>query len=231
MPSWSIHLKIGKELLNRMDLDMDKFLFGSTIPDTDYDWKLKRFKAHYYGNLKFPKCPYENMIDIDAFFNDYKEVLNDDLIKGYYAHLLADNFYNEYIYYNKWLQKDNKVIGIKTIKGDIIDVSEDYCLTAEYKHIDLELYGRRLFKDDVVILPEDASNINESIKLLKDNFITDDNVKDRLKYLHSEFIDSYLRESEEDKKKEYLLFTKDELDELLNKCTEYIYNKIRELEI
>ena len=230
MPSWSIHLKIGKELLKRMDLDKDKFLFGSTIPDTDYEWKLERFKAHYYGNLKFPKCPFENMIDIEAFLKDYKEVLNDDLIKGFYAHLLADNYYNEYIYYNKWIQKDNKVVGVKAIRGNIIDVKENNRLRADYKHKDLELYGKRLFKEDEVILPDNESKIIDSLKLLKDNFINEDNVRDRLKYLHGVFINKYLKEKEEDINKEYILFTKEELDNLLNNCIEYIYSKLRELD-
>lgn len=92
MPSWSIHLKIGKELNKKLNINNDSFMFGSLIPDADSDWKIGRFKAHYYGNLKFPKCPNENMIDLKAFINDYKEYMQNPLIIGYYCHLLTDNY-------------------------------------------------------------------------------------------------------------------------------------------
>ena len=229
MPSWSIHLKIGKDILKRINMDKDKFLFGSLIPDTDYDWNLKRFVAHYYGNLKFPKCPYENMIDLEAFKKDYKDILNVDLIKGYYTHLLIDNYYNEYTYYNKWVQEDNKVVGIKTITGEIIDVRDDYRKTGMYKHKDLELYGKKLFINEEVLLPDDVNSIKESIILLKGNFVSEKNVLNRIKYLHNDFIKTYLKIDEKDNEEEYLLFTKEELDKLLNDCTEYIYDKLREL--
>lgn len=50
MPSWSIHLKVGKELNKKLKLDNDLFMFGSLIPNTDKDWEKHRFEAHYYGD-------------------------------------------------------------------------------------------------------------------------------------------------------------------------------------
>ena len=229
MPSWTIHMKIGKEILKKIKMDKDLFLFGSLIPDTDYDWKLKRFSAHYYGKLKFPICPYENMIDLQAFKKDYEEVLNNDMIKGYYTHLLIDNFYNEYIYKNKWVQKNNVVVGIKTIKGEIINVSDNYRLAGYYKHKDLELYGKRIFLKEELVLPDDTSKIKESIKLLKDGFIKEENVDKRIKYLHGDFIDNFVKVKEEEKELDYLLFTKEELDNLMNKCIEYVYKELLSL--
>ncbi len=230
MPSWSIHLKIGKELVKELGLDKDKFLFGSLLPDTDYDWKVNRNLAHYYGKLKFPRCPSEDMVDIDGFINDYKDYLYDDLIKGYYAHLLADHYYNEYIYYNKWVQRDGKLVGVKTVKGDIIDVEDHYKLAARPKHRDLELYGKRLFLKEKIVFPEDEMKIIKYIDLLKDNFINKDNVIKRIKYLHSDYIDYFLKIREGEKGSKYKLFTEDELDNLLNGCIEYILEKLKELE-
>ena len=121
MPSWSIHLKIGKELNKILKIDEAKFMFGSLLPDTDKDWQINRFDAHYYGYLKFPKCPNENMIDLNRFLSDYKNKLFDPLIIGYYCHILTDNFYNEYIYYNKCVQdKDHNIIGVRRKDGTIL---------------------------------------------------------------------------------------------------------------
>ncbi len=222
MPSWTIHLKIGKELLKKTNYNKDRFLFGSLLPDTDYNWKIGRFAAHYYGNLKFPKCPSENMIDIEAFKRDYSNNLNDDLIKGYYVHLLTDNYYNEYIYYNKWVQKDGQVIGIKTNDGDIIEINNDLKLLGKYKHEDLELYGKRLYLQEDLLLPDDRDAIVSSIKLLKDNFIDEDNVKERITYLNKEYIDKFVDINIEEKDRDYIIFTEEELDELLNNCLKYL---------
>ena len=65
-----IHLKNSKRLNKKLIIDNDQFMFGSLLPDTDSDGKLGRFKAHYYGNLHFPKCPNENRIDIDSFLDE-----------------------------------------------------------------------------------------------------------------------------------------------------------------
>ena len=177
MPSWSIHLKIGKELNKKLNINNDSFMFGSLIPDADSDWKIGRFKAHYYGNLKFPKCPNENMIDLKTFINDYKVYIQNPLIIGYYCHLLTDNYYNEYIYYNKWIQdQDNNIIGIRKKDGGIIDISDNFKQSLYYKHSDLELYGKRIYNKEKLIIPQNIDRICDSINLLKDEFITKENV-------------------------------------------------------
>lgn len=230
MPSWSIHLKIGKELNKKLNIDNDRFMFGSLLPDTDSTWCLRRRDAHYYGNLKFPKCPSENMIDINSFLNDYKDKLNDSLIIGYYCHLLTDNFYNEYIYYNKWVQENNDVVGIRMIDGKIIDISSDYRITLKYKHKDLELYGKYIFNSEQLYLPKSKEKIDKSIHLLKNNFLSEKNVSDRIDYLNNEFIDfNKLSEDEINNKHNYELFTKDELDELLENCINYLISELKKV--
>ena len=226
MPSWSIHLKIGKELLKRYNYNKDKFLFGSLIPDTDYSWKYNRFIAHYYGNIKFTECQSEFKADIESFKKGYLKVLDDDLIKGYYVHLLADNYYNKYIYYNKWIQNDNRVIGVKTIKGNRIC---DYRTIVRYKHEDLALYGKKLFAKEELLLPNDGTNVIDSINNLKDGYITKENVFKRINYLHNKYLNEFIKMDKEEEEKDYTLFTQKELDDLLNSCIRYIISKIDEL--
>ena len=180
-------------------------------------------------HLKFPKCPNENMIDLNGFLEDYKSKLNNPMIIGYYCHLLTDNFYNEYIYYNKWIQdKDNEVVGIKKNDGSIIDILEDYKLTGIYKHKDLELYGKRIFNTEQLIIPSNIDNIIQSLPLLNNEFITKENVINRLKYLNNEFIE-FNNINEEDINKEYELFNKEELDKLLNDCINYIIDELKKV--
>ncbi len=222
MPSWSIHLKIGKKLNKKLKLDNDLFMFGSLIPDTDSDWNKHRFDAHYYGNLKYPKCPKENMIDLKSFISDYKDNINNPMIIGYYCHILTDYFYNEYIYYNKWVQNEkNEIIGIKRKDGTIIDIKNNLRDSLKYKHNDLELFGKRIFNSEELIIPNYSDKFIESINILKDRFINIDNVKKRINYLNDDFKE-FNKISDEEVNKEYELFTQEELDNLLNKCIDYI---------
>ena len=66
------------------------------------------------------------MIDIDSFLKDYKDKLSNPLILGYYRHLLTDNFYNNEIYSNIWVQ-DNKhnIIGIKLKNGKNLNIDKE----------------------------------------------------------------------------------------------------------
>lgn len=49
------------------------------------------------------------------------------MILGYYCHILTDEFYNEYIYINKWVQDEKKsIVGIKFDNGNVIDVSSNF---------------------------------------------------------------------------------------------------------
>ena len=226
MPSWSIHLKIGKKLNEKLKLDDDSFLFGSLLPDVDSNWGKRRFETHYYGKKTFPKCPKESMIDIESFLYDYKDKLTNPLIIGYYTHLLTDNYYNEYVYYNKWIQDEfNNIIGIRRNDGGVINVYNDFEKQLKYKHTDLELYGKKIFQHKDLIIPKNIDSILKSIDLLKDKFVTKENVIYRINYLNNEFIDF----NKIDEDKEYELFNEKELDDLLNNCIKYILKELKKV--
>ena len=54
------------------------------------------------------------------------------------------------------------------------------------------------------------------------------NVKERIEYLHKDYVDNFLKITKGDNT-EYVLFTEEELDNLLKNCLEYIRDKIKEL--
>lgn len=47
--------------------------------------------------------------------------------------------------------------------------------------------------------------------------------------MHGDFIDNFVKVKEEEKELDYLLFTKEELDNLMNKCIEYVYKELLSL--
>ena len=234
MPSWGIHLKLAKQLNEKLNLDNDLFVFGNLIPDVDKDSSYTRRDAHYYTDIRFDKCPNEFEIDINKFLYDYKDRLSNPMIIGYYCHILADKFYNEYIYTNKWIQDSNKnVIGIKYINGDIIDISNNFRDSLKYKHGDLEKYGRYIYNNEELFIPKNIDKILDNANVLNDNFYSEDNIKNRINYLNNcEFKEfNKLNEDDINNKNMYLLFNQEELDKLFNACYLYIVEKLKKEEI
>lgn len=233
MPSFSIHLYIAKKISEKVKIDKDLFYYGNLIPDVDRNCKISRYNAHYYDNIPYPSCPKENMINIDKFLNDYKEHIKNPLILGYYTHLLTDYFYNSIVYINKWVLDEKKnIVGIKLKNNKIknIDIEDKYGIKGKYKHRDFELYGKYLYK--YIKIPKDYEKIKNNINLLKNKFITEELIKQRLNYLNVEFRKfNKLSLKERIIKHNYKLFTKKELDILLDDCIKFILKKYKEIGI
>ena len=98
MPSWSVHLAVAKEVNKKLNLNKDLFYYGNLIPDVDKGTIINRYTAHFYDNIPFSSSPKEKMININKFLNTYKNELNNDLILGYYSHLLTDTYFNNVVY-------------------------------------------------------------------------------------------------------------------------------------
>lgn len=236
MPSWPIHLAVAKKVNKKLKVNQELFLYGNLIPDVDKGTSITRYDAHYYNeNLPFPTVPQEKMIDINKFLDVYKNKLNNPLILGYYSHLLTDQFYNERVYTNKWLQDEkNNIVGIKLKNNKIlkIDIEDKKGLKRKYKHYDFELYGRYLFSDNKLIIPTDTELIKKNIDCLEGKFLTDELVEYRINYLKSEFKKiNKLSLKEKIFKHNYKLFTKTELDNLFNECIDMILEKIKQIEV
>lgn len=235
MPSWSIHLAIAKKINNKLNLNKEAFYYGNLIPDVDKGTKLTRNNAHYYSNLPYPTCPKEKMIDINSFIKDYKDNLSDPLILGYYCHLLTDSFYNNIVYTKCWVQNNNHdIIGIKFKNNKIKRIKPDdkKRIKRKYKHRDFELYGKYLFNYDNLEVPQNKDKITNHIKFLKDNFLTNELVNKRIEYLNTDFIKfNKLSIKEKLIKHNYKLFSKDELDSLLNKCVNHILKELEKVGI
>lgn len=232
MASWAIHLKIAKEINKDLKLDQNSFFFGNLIPDVDSNCKINRFETHYYNeNLPFPKCPNALMIDTNKFLDDYKENIKNPLILGYYCHLLVDNYYNNIVCSNYWIQNENhEIVGVKLKSGRIKKINSTDKILKGYKHGDFELYGRYLFKDIELPIITSDKEILKNIKYLKNKFYTKDLVMQRLNYLETKFIDfNKLSFKEKIIKHNYKMFTKEKLDIILEECIYYVFEKLKEI--
>ena len=232
MPSWPIHLSIAKKVNEKLKLNKDLFYYGNLIPDVDKNSSINRYQAHYYDkNLPYFNCPKEHMINIDLFLKDYKDNLSNPLILGYYCHLLADYYYNLKVYTTKWVcDEENNIIGIKLKNNKIVSLDKEgkKNLRKKYKHGDFELYGKYIF--NTIEIPTNSEIIKDNIKYLKDNLLTDELVDYRIKYLKTDFIkNNKLTLKERLIKNNYKIFTKTELDKMLEECVNLIIEKTNDI--
>ena len=234
MPSWSIHLAVAKRVNEKLKVEDDSFVYGNLLPDVDKKTKINRYNAHYYNeNLPFPTCPKETQIDISEFLKDYSKYITNPLILGYYSHLLTDNFYNNVVYSKHWVQNsDNDIIGIKFRNGKIkkIDIQDKKRLKRKYKHKDFELYGKYLYNKEVLLPNLNSHNILKNISILRGNFLNKELVNDRVEYLKRDFKKfNKLTFKEIIFKHNYSLFSKKELDNLLDECVRYIIDELKKV--
>lgn len=233
MPSWSIHLAVAKKVNKKLKLNKNLFYYGNLIPDVDKATSISRYQAHFYDNIPFPTCPKENMINISKFLNTYKNELDNHLILGYYSHLLTDNYFNDIVYSKCWVQDENKnIIGIKFKNNKIkyIDLEDKKRIKKKYKHKDFELYGRYLYQDKLVDIPQNRDTVISNIDKLIPNFLDEQLVNQRFDYLQKNFSSfNKLNLFEIAFRHKYSLFTKKELDEAFNNCVKHIIDEINKL--
>ena len=173
------------------------------------------------------------MININKFLNTYKNELNNDLILGYYSHLLTDTYFNNVVYTKCWVRDtNNNIIGIKFKNNKIkyIDIEDKKKQKRKYKHKDFELYGKYLYQDGLVDIPKDINIVMSNIDKLIPKFLNKELVNHRFNYLQNEFSNfNKLSLFERKFKHRYYLFTKEELNTNFNDCVNYIIKEIIKL--
>lgn len=224
MPSWNIHLSIANDINKKLKLDKNSFYLGNTLPDVDYNMSITRKDTHYY-NLKCIKCPVEILPNIKDFLKKYKNKLNNPIIMGMYVHLLTDFYYNNQIFSNYWVQDNNgNILGAKLLSGKIVDDKK------KYKHYDLELYGKYLFKTKKFTMPKYDNNIKLNIKGIGISDYNENRIKDRINYLNTIYIDkNRFTIIEKIFGIKYKMISKEKLDKMYFECLDFIEDNINKL--
>ncbi|GEN45047.1 zinc dependent phospholipase C family protein [Alkalibacillus haloalkaliphilus] len=97
MGSRIMHLVIANRILeNIVVTDRTAFLLGGIAPDA----VSPKEKSHFYSGEHHN---YTRIIDYEAFYSKYKSLFDDDYIKGYYTHLIADDLWLQG-FYLPWLK-------------------------------------------------------------------------------------------------------------------------------
>lgn len=160
MPTHKMHMAIANSVNKYLNLDNDKVMIGSVLPDLTID---KRHRESHFKNgeegLSGTANPYK-------FLLKYKKDLKDPIMVGYLIHLLTDRFFNSYVFQNFYIYDDNThLIGIK------FNDDEEVHLPIEKiryeKHRDFYVYDKYLLEQGRVDAFKDFDFI-ESIYDIED---------------------------------------------------------------
>lgn len=207
MSSIIMHIYISKRVQEELNLS-NKFLAGSVLPDMIKIKTMDRKGTHY---IKEVENSTKRLPDLEKFLDENKGRFNDEIVLGYYAHLIEDKiWFDKYIdSFAKCIDEENILYTSdntihspeqfrKDIYADYVSV-DNYLITQSKMDIDSvrsnikkELVGYDV--DNVVeeniqfpTLPDDARIIFISPSCLEDYINESVNVvKDELKRIIGE---------------------------------------------
>ena len=177
MPGFTIHIAIAKEYAKKHENEiknMDEFIEGTIAPDyiPIENKNISKSQTHYGIWGDWTKDNQE--IHLDAFLQDEKVDLSRDYWKGYFIHLLTDDYFDR-IYFRE---------EAKQAKKNQDTFHKDYdCLNAEIiKRYHVEVMGKikkymNQIEDEpkylqlkkIIQFIEEMSNINleQQVELIK----------------------------------------------------------------
>lgn len=83
MASRMIHYLIASEIIKRSKIyNIERFICGSLLPDASIDHKKSHYSETDSDNYHF--------MNLNKYYADFKDRLNDELYLGYYLHLVQD---------------------------------------------------------------------------------------------------------------------------------------------
>lgn len=98
MPSHMIHYCISNEILKLIHLDSAQFTIGNLSPDAHDGSQCGNCAAHFKTAYRQGIDNYP-VVDLEGFKDKYLSKDHNDFMLGYYCHLITDNLWSEYVYY------------------------------------------------------------------------------------------------------------------------------------
>lgn len=118
MASRIVHLAISKEIANQYEVsDMNRFLFGSIMPDAVVSGNSHRKVVVSNGRQK--------TYDLSGYRKNFSDRMKiDDLYLGFYLHLVQDMVFRQLVY--------KKYCWNPKIEGNVVRLHNDYALSNAY---------------------------------------------------------------------------------------------------
>lgn len=224
MPSWITHLVTAKKIKHQEE--ENEFIFANIMPDILEGYNVQEvskivrdYQTHY------PKKQEINGItipvpDIQKFKEQYREKLQNPIIKGYYCHLLTDYYWNTYTYENYFesYKKEEDLVKIRLNKGEEKILKWDEAV--RIKQRDFKNFTNYLKDKEKITIPYYDPKIREYSKDLIEFEYTEADIKNTI------FSIQKMLKNQEKEEKEYQLFTKEELVKKLEESVLFIEEKL-----
>lgn len=213
-----MHLAIVKRVNNLLKGDLDKLMIGVLLPNlTTYDHDISHFRKD--GIVS----------DIDVFLDKYRSNLKNDVMLGYFIHLLIDNYFKNF-FNTQIITYDEE----KNVTG--------YIFNGVQKSANLETIMK--------LIKEDYASYNTYLldKSLVDKFVSDECVKSFVAFdecnidasvLYDQIIHINMDIDKGSKKSffkrfksyKFKVLPRDMYDDLMDKCVEDIVERLKRVTV
>lgn len=201
MPGWNIHLEAGERVAKKLKLSGAKrkeFLLGCLLPDINngYINKVKVEKPHEKTHYAFDQKSSLN------FYAENKDKIDarDPLFLGCLLHLYTDGYFN-YDFY-------------RTIKHSPIGEGLEREAKRKIKHHDFWIYDTNFNHRLGVTNRAEAKNLSVAANAVNAIEIVPEDIEDVERILTNQSLSSSAKDQE------YIFYTKDRLDQLLDDMIE-----------
>ena len=231
MPSWITHIVTANKILDKVNLDKDKFIFANIMPDIlnghivkDVSKIVEYEETHFVKEVNFNGI---NTVipDIYKFKKIYKDRLDNPIILGYFSHLLADYYWNFYSYstYFEKLDRDTKYVKVKlnNNRNEIMDW--DSAVAKKQKDF-------KIFSDYLQFMLKEDINFNslelwEDIRKLEELKYSKQDIENTVNYLKN--IRNIRNNNINLRENRYDIFNQEELLQKLNESVNFIIDSLK----
>ena len=209
MPSSIIHLCVAKEVAKQIKVNKEEFFYGNILPDQAIVKNYRqKDKLHFYKKVTIGDITKEN-VNLEDFLSIHQKDLHDSVSLGVYSHFITDCLWIENFIVNHLINIDGKIY-LKTKRGNLRN-------NRKTVYIDYDRMNDWLIeKYDISCEFIENVKYNEKFKEIY-------NLPQKKIY---EKIKGYIQNT---KKGEMDIFTKEEVENFINKTSIEVIKKIRDI--
>lgn len=235
MPSWPMHLLIAKGISKKIKLKANKanqFMIGNLLPDIYSGYiiedasKVLEYEVSHYGTVT-------KVNGYDYTLPDYEKFINENEIKenyvaiGYLTHILTDYFFNQYAFELKYIKNDkDEVVAIRNKVHEIVKSNSDMARVT--KQNDFKIYSNYILLNNKFKCFDINDDVLNEAKRIKQIEIENEDLLKMKKYVDNMLKDKQIEKLDEDALE---MFSKHEIDNMINMCEEFILLILRKNEL
>lgn len=222
MPSWIIHLKTANELNKKWNLLKNSFLLGNIIPDAerhvikDLSFFVPYDISHYAEHTLINGVD-QKTTNPDKFVEKHKNQFNNPIVLGYLVHLLTDNFWNLKTFHKNY-KTEEEAFPIAVQTNHKIKKVHDREEVRILKQHDFDLFSEQILQTYLLPTLNFDDKISVNLKQIEEIPIHKEDVNKYIEYV------THLKAPSIEEKKEYWLFTPEEINKNFNESLQYIEN-------